>query len=154
MDTRTAPSPAMTIGQAASAVVVSAKMIRHYEALGLLSVAPRTESGYRLYGASDLQALRFIRQCRQLGFSMKQIDELMGLWRDSHRASREVKALAQRHIADLDTRLREMTDMKDQLERLVSCCRGDDTPHCAILEELAGSPREAVRAGAHQSVEP
>ena len=154
MDTRATPSPALTIGQAASAVGLSAKMIRHYEALGLLPAAARTEAGYRLYGASELQALRFIRQCRQLGFSMKQIDELMGLWRDSHRASREVKQLAQRHIAELDARLREIVEMKQQLERLVSCCRGDDTPQCAILEELAGSPREAARAGARQPARP
>ena len=138
----------MNIGQAAAAAGVSAKMIRHYEQLGLLGVVPRTEAGYRQYDADELRTLRFVAQARLLGFSIKQIGELVGLWRDSGRASREVKALAQRHIAELDLKLREIAQMKMALERLVGHCHGDDRPHCAILDELArdDGPVAAVAA--------
>jgi MerR family copper efflux transcriptional regulator len=93
--------PLMNIGEAATAAGVSAKMIRHYEQIGLLPAAERSESGYRLYGEREVSVLRFIRQSRRLGFSVAQIAELIGLWSDSQRTSREVKAVAQRHLADL-----------------------------------------------------
>lgn len=134
----------LNIGQAAAAAGISAKMIRHYEQIGLLGRVPRTEAGYRQYGGDELRTLRFVQQARRLGFSTRQIGELVGLWRDSGRASREVKALAQRHIDELDRRLHEIAAMKAELERLVAHCRGDDRPHCAILEELAhGHPAGA-----------
>lgn len=127
----------MNIGEAAKAVGVSAKMIRHYEALGLMPEAVRTDAGYRQYGERDLSVLRFIRQARALGFSMDRIADLMGLWADSGRSSREVKALAQQHLTDLETKLAELQAMKQGLERLVAACHGDDDPHCAILDNLA-----------------
>lgn len=138
----------LNIGEAAAAAGVSAKMIRHYEEIGLLPAPVRTEAGYRQYGEREVSVLRFIRQCRRLGFSMPQIAELMGLWSDSHRASREVKALAQRHVADLEEKMREMAAVKLALERLVAACHGDNDPHCAILDELAASSPQAPEAGA------
>jgi Cu(I)-responsive transcriptional regulator len=137
----------LNIGEAAAEAGVSAKMIRHYEDIGLLPAAARTEAGYRQYGERDVSVLRFIRQCRRLGFSMPQIAELMGLWSDSHRASREVKALAQRHVAELDQKMREMAEVKQALERLVAACHGDDDPHCAILDGLAAASAQAPAAG-------
>ncbi len=113
----------MNIGQAAKAAGVSAKMIRHYEEMGLLPAARRTESGYRQYAESDVHTLRFIRHSRDLGFSIATISELIGLWQNRRRPSRQVKALAEAHIATL--------------EHLVHCCRGDDRPECPILENLA-----------------
>jgi len=130
-------SKLMNIGEAAEAAGVSAKMVRHYEQIGLMPEAARTDAGYRQYGDRDVSVLRFIRQSRRLGFSMEQIAELMGLWSNTRRASRKVKSIAQLHVAQLEEKMREMAEMKAALERLVANCHGDDDPHCAIIQELA-----------------
>jgi len=127
----------ITIGDAAARSGVSAKMLRHYESLGLLPKVARTEAGYRLYSDSDVHTLRFIRRARDLGFSIAEISELLALWQDRRRASSEVKRIAKSHIADLERRLAEMQAMKLALEQLVSCCRGDERPDCPILDGLA-----------------
>lgn len=127
----------LNIGQAAAVSGVSAKMIRHYEAIGLIPSPPRTEAGYRLYSEKELHVLRFIRHARNLGFSVKQIAELLGLWLDEHRPSSKVKALAEQHIAELQQKIQELQQMKSELERLVHCCHGDHRPDCPILEQLA-----------------
>ena len=127
----------LNIGEAAEAAGVSPKMIRHYEQIGLVPEPPRTEGGYRQYGEREVSVLRFIRQSRRLGFSMDQIAELLGLWSNRHRTSREVKAVAQQHLDALAARMREMAEMQQALQQLVSACHGDDTPDCAILDELA-----------------
>ena len=132
----------MNIGEAAKASGVSAKMIRHYELVGLVPQPIRTDSGYRQYTASEVHTLRFIRQARDLGFSIPQIGELVGLWQDRGRPSRQVKALAQAHIEVLDRKVQDLLAMKATLEHLARCCHGDDRPECPILERLAGS--EAV----------
>lgn len=144
----------LNIGEAAEAVGLSAKMIRHYEQLGLMPEAARTEAGYRQYTARDLSVLRFIRQSRRLGFSMKQIADLIGLWADSGRTSREVKALAQQHLVDLEAKLAELQAMKQGLERLVAACHGDDDPHCAILDTLAADSPAAPNPQAHADARP
>ena len=127
----------MNIGKAAEAAGLSAKMIRHYEEIGLLPAAARTGSGYRQYSERDVSILRFIRQARRLGFSMQQIADLLGLWSNDRRTSREVKSLAQAHLADLEEKMREIAEMKAALECLVAACHGDDDPHCAILDTLS-----------------
>ena len=155
----------LNIGEAAQAAGVTTKMIRHYEGMGLIAQAARTDSGYRQYTANDVAVLRFIRQSRTMGFSTKQIGELLALWSDAHRESREVKALASRHIADLDEKMREIAQMKAMLERLSGDCRGDEGSHCPILEELGGKatatvprppakPRPARTSAAKQSDRP
>lgn len=131
-------SAVMNIGEAARASGVSAKMIRHYESVGLFPEAARSDAGYRRYGEREVGTLRFIRQSRDLGFSIAQIRELLGLWQDRRRPSRQVKALAQAHIRELDGKLRELQGIKATLEHLVDCCRGDDRPDCPIIETLAG----------------
>ncbi len=128
----------MNIGRAAEASGVSAKMIRHYESVALLPGAVRTEAGYRQYDEKDVHTLRFIRRSRDLGFSLDEIRGLLSLWQDKERSSRQVKALAQGHIEDLDRKVRELVAMKATLEKLVHCCHGDERPGCPILEELAG----------------
>lgn len=138
----------MNIGEAAEAAGVSAKMIRHYEEIGLVAAAARSESGYRQYSERDVSVLRFIRQSRRLGFSMQEIADLLGLWSDTRRASRKVKALAQRHVSDLDEKMRELAQMKQALERLIASCPGDDEPHCAIIDELASDSPSAPEPGA------
>ena len=127
----------MNIGEAAKASGVSAKMIRHYESVGLFPEALRTESGYRQYSDKEVATLRFVRQSRDLGFSIEQIRQLLGLWQDRKRPSRQVRALAQAHIEELDDKLKELQSMKATLEHLVSCCHGDDRPDCPIIESLA-----------------
>lgn len=133
----------MNIGEAAAQSNVSAKMIRHYEQLGLLPAVPRTDAGYRQYGDREVHTLRFIRRARDLGFGMSEIAELLKLWQNRRRASADVKRIALAHVADLQRRLAEMEAMKRTLERLASCCHGDHRPDCPILDELgaAGQPR-------------
>jgi MerR family copper efflux transcriptional regulator len=144
--TQLASRAMLNIGEAAAASGVSAKMIRHYEGVGLLPPVRRTEAGYRQYADSDVQTLRFIRHSRDLGFSLEEIGRLVGLWQDRRRPSREVKALARRHIEDLEAKAQELLAMKAALEHLVDCCRGDDRPECPIIESLeAGPPVEAAR---------
>ena len=127
----------MNIGQAATASGVSAKMIRHYEQVGLFPEPQRTDAGYRQYSEREVHTLRFIRHARDLGFSIQQIGELVGLWQNRRRPSRQVKALAQAHIKELEQKAQELLTMKATLEHLVHCCHGDDRPDCPILEELA-----------------
>ena len=127
----------MNIGQAADRSGVSAKMVRHYESLGLLPRIGRTESGYRQYAEKEVHTLRFIRRARDLGFSMSEIAELLKLWQNRRRASADVKRIALSHVADLDRRMEEMAAMKRTLERLADCCHGDERPNCPILDELA-----------------
>lgn len=126
----------MNIGDAAKRTGVSAKMIRHYESIGLVRPAARSPSGYRHYGAADLHNLRFIRQARRLGFSIEEIGHLLALWQDRARSSSEVKALARRHIAELEQRIGELQAMVNVLSGLVRDCHGDDRPDCPILDAL------------------
>ena len=128
----------MNIGQAAEASGVSAKMIRHYEAIGLMAKARRTDSGYRIYDGNDVHTLRFIRRGRALGFSMKEIEQLLGLWRNRRRASGDVRRVAQQHVAELDQRIAELQAMRRALHELVQHCHGDRRPECPILDDLAG----------------
>ena len=127
----------MNIGQAATASGVSAKMIRHYEQVGLFPEPGRTDAGYRQYNEKEVHTLRFIRQARDLGFSIPQIGELVGLWQNRRRPSRQVKALAEAHIQDLQQKAQDLLAMKATLEHLVQCCHGDNRPECPILENLA-----------------
>jgi len=126
----------MNIGQASKASGVSAKMIRYYDEIGLVRPSARTESNYREYDEREVNELRFIRRARSLGFSMPEITKLLSLWRDRGRPSREVKAIADRHLADLDGRIAEMQAMADTLRQLSHCCAGDDRPDCPILADL------------------
>jgi Cu(I)-responsive transcriptional regulator len=126
----------LNIGEAASASGVSAKMIRHYEDIGLIGKAARTYSGYRTYSQNDVHVLRFVRQARDLGFPIKTIGELLALWKDRRRPSSKVKTLALAHVKELDERIAEMQAMKATLEQLARHCQGDDRPDCPILEGL------------------
>ena len=136
----------MNIGQAARAAGLSAKMIRYYESIALLPQAHRSHNGYRRYGEDDVQRLSFIRQARELGFSLEKISELLSLWDDDARASREVRALANSHIAELERRIAQMQAMVAALQHLVQRCPGDEGADCAILDTLAGSSTSSSRS--------
>jgi MerR family transcriptional regulator, copper efflux regulator len=144
----------MNIGQAAQQAGLSRKMIRHYEAIGLLTPPPRTESGYRQYRPADIDALRFLRQARSLGFSTAQMGELLALRNDSSRHSSAVKAIAQAQLDALDHKLQELQAMRAALLPLVASCAGDDGAACGILEGLskAAAPPSAQRSRRAASV--
>jgi Cu(I)-responsive transcriptional regulator len=127
----------MNIGAAAAASGVAAKMIRHYEAIGLLPPAPRRANDYRDYGEREVHELKFIKRARRLGFSMAEIGALLALWRDRERPSREVHRIAEAHVGELEARIAEMQAMAKTLRELVHKCHGDDRPDCPILDDLA-----------------
>jgi len=134
----TAAAPAsLNIGDAARASGVTAKMIRHYESIGLVKAPRRTDAGYRLYSEPEVRVLQFIHRGRALGFSLEQIRDLLALWEDKHRASADVRALAQRHIDELNRKIAEMEAMRRTLESLAASCHGDDRSACPILDDLA-----------------
>lgn len=128
----------MNIGEAARASGVSAKMLRYYESTGLIPAAGRSGSGYRTYGAREVDTLRFIRRARDFGMPMDRVRLLVGLWQDKARPSREVKEIATRQVAELDAKIVELTAMRAALAELAQACRGDGRPECPILRDLEG----------------
>ncbi|WP_158969104.1 Cu(I)-responsive transcriptional regulator [Paraglaciecola sp. L3A3] len=130
----------VTIGEAARLTGLSAKMIRHYEKIGVLQQPNRTDSGYRLYNQAQIQQLGFVYQSRKLGFSMLEIKSLLQFWLDSGRESRNVKQLAQQHLQDINDKIAELQQMKTVLQQLADQCDGDGNSECAILDGLAQLP--------------
>ncbi len=126
----------MNIGSLAKESGVSTKLIRHYESIGLIPKASRSASGYREYTESDIHILRFVKRGRKLGFAMKEIKQLLGLWRNKTRTSKEVKALALSHLRILENKILEIQEMADNLRHLARNCHGDHRPHCPIIESL------------------
>jgi Cu(I)-responsive transcriptional regulator len=116
-------------------------MIRYYESIGLLRPAHRSAGNYRIYDDGALQRLRFIGRARELGFSLREIEHLLGLWLDPSHKSAEVKAVALRHVAELGERIAMLQRLKDALEHLAARCHGDERPDCPILDDLAGAQR-------------
>lgn len=126
----------MSIGEAASRSGVPPKTIRYYEEIGLIAPAERLENRYRAYDDNDIQMLRFIQRARSLGFSLKEVSELLALYRDRRRASKDVKQLALTHVAELDRKIAELKAIRNTIADLAARCHGDQRPECPILEEL------------------
>lgn len=126
----------MRIGEAARLSGVSAKLIRYYESVGLLSPSRRGANGYRLFDERNVHELRLIKRARSLGFPIEQIDELLGLWRDRKRPNRKVLALAERQMQAVTTRMQAHRAMIKVLGRLIEACERDDRPDYPILDEL------------------
>lgn len=126
----------MNIGEAAAASGVSAKMIRHYESIGLIPAPARTGAGYRTYQLQDIQRLIFIHHARELGFSIPQIGTLLALWGNQNRASQDVKVLAIQHLTELDRKIDQLQAMKMTLEQLICACQGNQQPECPIMDHL------------------
>ena len=133
----------MQIGQLAHLTGISAKMIRHYEGIGLVPTPARRQSGYRDYDHKDAHRLRFIRRARDLGFSLSQIHELLRLWDDRSRSNAQVKTLALRHVAELEDKARAMAEMAQALRHLAKTCQGDGRPDCPIMDGLAAAGPDA-----------
>ncbi len=127
----------MTISEAAKLSQVTAKSIRRYEDEGLIPRAGRSTAGYRIYTEKDVHVLRFVKRARELGFSMKDIKELLGLWKNKQRSSAQVKAIAERHLRVLERRIAEINGMVKTLKHLSKNCHGDQRPDCPILDDLA-----------------
>lgn len=138
----------LNIGEAARASGVSAKMIRHYEDTGVVPLPPRTVAGYRLYREADVHTLRFVQRARELGFPVKEIKELVGLWTNRRRSSADVQRVAKRHLMALERKIDQMEAMRGTLRHLVHACHADERPDCPILEELAqaGAARATARS--------
>lgn len=130
----------MNIGTAASESGVTAKTIRYYESIGLIPLATRAENGYRNYTEFDVETLRFIQHSRRLGFSVKDVGNLLELWGDKERSSADVKALALEHISEVERRIKELETIRRTLMDLTDRCHGDDRPECPILDDLATGP--------------
>lgn len=127
----------MNIGDAAKTSGLNAKLIRHYESIGIIPKASRSDSGYRIYSETDIHILSFVKRSRTLGFSMKEIKKLVSLWRNKSRASSEVKILANKHIEEMEQKIQELQSMVKTLKHLSKTCHGDGRPDCPILNELA-----------------
>lgn len=126
----------MNIGEVAKASGINAKLIRHYESIGIIPKAGRSLAGYRVYKTTDVHILTFVKKARGLGFSMKEIKKLVSLWRNKNRASSEVKNLATAHIKQLEQKISELQSMVDTLKHLSRHCHGDNRPDCPILDSL------------------
>lgn len=135
----------MNIGEASERSGVSAKMIRYYESVGLLPSAARRSNGYRDYGDQEVSVLQFVRRTRDLGFSLDEVSALLALWSNKRRPSREVKRMAEKHIADLEHRISEMRTVMKTLRELAKTCHGDERSDCPILEDFA-APKIAPAA--------
>ena len=133
----------MNIGKVSKLTGVPSKTIRYYEAIGLVPQAARAGNGYRDYGDKEVETLRFIKRARSLGFSIDDVRNLLDLWQNTKRASADVKAVALKHIEDVEGRIRELESIRDTLKHLTSCCHGDDRPDCPILEGLASGDKIA-----------
>ena len=134
----------MQIGAVARESGVPAKTIRYYESVGLIDQAGRSASGYRVYGPRDIQTLRFISRARSLGFSVKDVADLLALWRDQARSSAQVKHLASNHLGQIDRKIAELQEVRFTLVDLIERCHGDDRPACPILADLA-TPASAAK---------
>ncbi len=128
---------AMNIGEAAKVSGVNAKLIRHYEAIGIIPKASRSDAGYRIYSEADVHSLKFVKRARKLGFSMKEIKKLVGLWRNRTRVSADVKAMALVHVKEMEQKVDELQSMIKTLKHLARNCHGDQRPDCPIIDGLA-----------------
>jgi Cu(I)-responsive transcriptional regulator len=134
----------MNIGEASERSGLPPKTIRYYEDIGLITPL-RTESGYRSFRTSDLHKLSFLGRARALGFSIDDCRVLLGLYEDDTRASSQVKAVAQEHLAEIDRKIAQLTQMRATLATLVSACQGDNRPDCPILEDLSGGTEDEAQ---------
>jgi Hg(II)-responsive transcriptional regulator len=127
----------LTIGEVASEAGVHIETLRYYERRGILPRPPRTASGYRAFSDDDVRRVRFIKRAQALGFSLREVEELLTLRARPGRSCAKVQVKAQSKIADIDVKLQQLSAMRDALTRLVAtCARRGATSACPILESL------------------
>ena len=130
----------MQIGLVAERSGVSAKTIRYYEEIGLVAKPVRTDGGYRSYDKQDVDILRFVCRARGLGFSIKDVRNLLALFGDHERASADVKKIALEHVGEIERKMAELDSIRHTLLHLADKCHGDERPGCPILDGLALGP--------------
>jgi Cu(I)-responsive transcriptional regulator len=137
----------MSIGEASFRSGVPAKTIRYYEQIGLVSPSSRQTNLYRTYNQDDVAMLQFVGRARGLGFSIEDLRNLVALYRDRARSSRDVKALASQHLERIDRKIAELQSLRHALADLVRRCRGDHRPDCPIIDDLSGAAAPHIEPG-------
>ena len=137
----------MKVGEAAQQAGLPVKTVRYYADIGLVAPMGRSEAGYRIYGPNEVSKLAFIRRARAFDFSIEDCRELLGLYQDETRSSRDVKAMALTRLAQIDQKLAELNVLRDELARVAKECRGDNRPDCPILNSFSGLEYEAMEMG-------
>ena len=127
----------MNIGALSKETGIAAKTIRYYESVALIAAPPRSRGNYRDYDERDLATLRFVQRARNLGFSVKEVGDLVALWQDRQRASADVRSLARAHLGEIERKLKELEAMRATLDHLIKRCHGNKRPDCPIIDELA-----------------
>ena len=134
--------PGLTIGKVARSAGMAIDTVRYYEHEGLLEKPARTAAGYRQYSADAVRRLRFIRQAKELGFSLREIKELLSLRVTPGKSCADVKARAEAKIADVEQRIAQLDRMKGALAKLATACSGrGPTSECPILDALESEER-------------
>jgi len=128
----------MNVGQAAQQAGLPVKTVRYYADIGLVEPQGRSDAGYRIYSEAEVSKLAFIRRARAFDFSVKDCRELLGLYQDKSRSSRDVKAMALTRLKQIDDKLAELHKLRDELARVAKECRGDNRPDCPILNSFSG----------------
>ncbi|MFB2776917.1 Cu(I)-responsive transcriptional regulator [Shewanella xiamenensis] len=125
----------MKIGEVAKHTGLSVKSIRYYHDIGLVC-GERNEAGYRVYRHRDIESLKFVHQCRDLGFSLEDCKLLLGLRNNDSRNAEDVKQLTRNHLAYVEEQIGKLQNLRSQLQQMVSECQGGEQPHCAIIDSL------------------
>ena len=131
----------MKISQAASAAGLTIKTVRYYANIGLVSPEINPVTGYRNYNQSDVAMLQFVGTARKFNFSIEDCWELLDLYKDKQRPSRDVKNVALKKIKDIENRLSELQSLRNELLSLANACDGDDRPNCPIIDCLSNSKK-------------
>ena len=127
----------MNIGKAAKLSNLTVKTVRYYADIGLVRPLKNNSTGYRDFSEDDLARLQFVAKARKFNFSIQECEELLSLYSDKNRSSKEVKALTLDKISEIDVKLIELKDLRRQLSFLANNCKGNDRPECPILEALS-----------------
>ena len=127
----------MNIGEAAKKSGLSVKTVRYYDEINLIKPIKNRATNYRHYTTADLAKLQFFGKARRFNFSIKECKELLSLYENQNRSSKEVRNLTLTKIAEIDVKLTELENLREQLSHLVNCCKGNERPECPIIDELA-----------------
>ena len=127
----------MNIGEAAKKSGLSVKTVRYYDEINLIKPIKNKATNYRHYTTADLAKLQFIGKARRFNFSIKECKELLSLYENQNRSSKEVREITLTKIAEIDVKLNELESLREQLSHLVNCCKGNERPECPIIDELA-----------------
>ena len=127
----------LNIGKAAKLSNLTVKTVRYYADIGLVSPVKNNNTGYRNFSEDDVACLQFVSKARKFNFTIQECEELLSLYSDKDRSSREVKSLTLEKISEIDAKLFELKELRQQLSFLANNCQGNDRPDCPILDALS-----------------